>query len=118
MRNSNPSAPSKSIEGLILASGPVAGRQTAVSERANDGFLLVADRHNRLPGRNLAFERNEAHRRIVDNGSAHAKNKSAGPAVTLNSLPVRKIVGREAIMATAVAAEKKTVRKERVPKAL
>src|SRR5437867_869016 len=105
MRNTIPLRSSNIVGVVALALPASAGRKKMASAAASLSY-------NRLAGRNLTVERNEAYRRIVDNGSAHRQNKCAG-------LPVRCIVGREAIMATAVAAvAKKTVRKERVPKAL
>src|SRR5437899_10330074 len=105
MRTTILPASSNNMGAMVLALPATARSKKTASAAGSTSY-------NRLAGRNLAVERNEAHGRIVDNGSAHRQNKSAG-------LPVRCIVGREAIMATAVAAvAKKTVRKERVPKAL
>jgi len=100
------------MEGRVFAFQPPASKKAA-------GIAGTSLSYNRLAGRNLTIERNEGHRRTVDNDSAHRQNKSAELTVKLDSLPVRNIVGREAIMATAIAAvEKKQNRKERVPKAL
>src|SRR5437867_1528788 len=105
MRNTIPSRSSNNVGAMALALPAAFRAKKEVSAAARTSY-------NRLAGRNLAVERNEAHARIVDNDSAHRQNKCAG-------LPVRCIVGREAIMATAVATvEKKQIRKERIPKAL
>ena len=75
MRNRTLSKSSKSIEGVIIAFSGSAGREAAIVGRAilsRSG--LAKPSHNRLAGRNLAVERNEAHGRIVDNGSAHRQN--------------------------------------------
>src|SRR2546423_10378095 len=75
--------------------------------------------YNRLAGRNLAVERNEGYGRIVDNHPAPRQNKSAGSIVRCIACQLGVLSEGRPIMATAVAAvAKKTVRKERVPKAL